>query len=63
MLIRTFGNKIVEICREDFLNDELFYKEIMILKGLVQNNKNDNKNTSKNNRPKVLKDIVDYLLE
>jgi len=63
MLIRTFGNKIVEICREDFLNDELFYKEIMILKGLVKNNKNDNKNACKNNRPKVLKDIVDYLLE
>lgn len=36
MLIRTFGNKIVELRREDFLTDELYYKEIMYVKGLLK---------------------------
>jgi hypothetical protein len=64
MLIRTFGNKIVELCREDFLTDELYYKEIMYVKGLLKKENTNSYTTNKKdtNEP-VLEEIMEYLME
>ena len=64
MLIRTFGNKIVELCREDFLTDELYYKEIMYVKGLLKKENTNSYTTNKHNTNEpVLEEILEYLME
>lgn len=64
MLIRTFGNKIVELRREDFLTDELYYKEIMYVKGLLKKEDINRYTTNKHNTNElVLEEILEYLME
>ena len=67
MLIRTFGNKIVELRREDFLTDELYYKEIMYVKGLLKKESHRDINhyttNKKDTNEPVLEEIMEYLME